>query len=488
MEVKLRAPSVVIFITFIIINFGVVISFKFSSLEEEASGFGDDVDDAAEAQDADDADTDEDDELQTVAIRSLESWGRYGDLAVAFPLAIQNLTNFSGLINGQAADSENITYKFGNPKDDEELLYDKVSGFFTVLHESMEGQDGPRYCPRHSLKHIKECVVIASCLLQSQVPEYVEMSMYASMIELMDRFVEVAWPLVERGILKEENYRLATLDEEVPAKYQCDDFTHAKPFVSHLQESEGAASAFAMSAVLAQKAAATTKILDSHRQNMSLEATIGRVMEVWRPICLKAHVFSCDEGNFWDLHYASHRQTMALMQTGAASAVRAEIRTRLRLERRVQDFMREHSEAFGAFLQTSGRERNYFDFRKKSNASVQIWKDYGKAGKEAMFGFVMPYSRAVAATNFTRASVCFDQVEFRKFQKDEQLDLELEEPAEDRRMMNSTALLSVRQSDELEDTSARRRRFGGKLKKAAKKAKKNAKKVKKDAKKAAKKN
>ena len=107
---------------------------------------------------------------------------------------------------------------------------------------------------------------------------------------------------------------------------------------------QGAASAFAMSAVLAQKAAATTKILDSHRQNMSLEAgtvkqkqvqlfgmfvgvktsravctlkaTIGRVMEVWRPICLKAHVFSCDEGNFWDLHYASHRQTMALMQTG----------------------------------------------------------------------------------------------------------------------------------------------------------------------------
>lgn len=41
-------------------------------------------------------------------------------------------------------------------QDDEELLYDKVSGFFTVLHESMEGQDGPRYCPRHSMKHIKD--------------------------------------------------------------------------------------------------------------------------------------------------------------------------------------------------------------------------------------------------------------------------------------------------------------------------------------------
>ena len=47
--------------------------------------------------------------------------------------------------------------------------------------------------------------------------------------------------------------------------------------------------------------------------------------------------------------------------------------------------MREHSEAFGAFLQTSGRERNYFDFRKKSNASVQIWKDYGSLALNGAF-------------------------------------------------------------------------------------------------------
>ena len=39
-------------------------------------------------------------------------------------------------------------------------------------------------------------------------------------------------------------------------------------------------------------------------------------MDLWRPICLQAKVFSCDEFNWWDIHYASHQQTMALMQTG----------------------------------------------------------------------------------------------------------------------------------------------------------------------------
>ena len=32
---------------------------------------------------------------------------------VAFPLVIQNLTNYSGLLLGAKADSENITHKFG---------------------------------------------------------------------------------------------------------------------------------------------------------------------------------------------------------------------------------------------------------------------------------------------------------------------------------------------------------------------------------------
>ena len=36
------------------------------------------------------------------------------------------------------------------------MLFDKISGFYTVLHASMAGQDGPTYCPRGSVRHIKE--------------------------------------------------------------------------------------------------------------------------------------------------------------------------------------------------------------------------------------------------------------------------------------------------------------------------------------------
>jgi hypothetical protein len=42
--------------------------------------------------------------------------------------------------------------------------------------------------------------------------------------------------------------------------------------------------------------------------------------------------------------------------SGSASALRAEIRTRLALERRVKAFMREHHMVFGGFLQQSSRE------------------------------------------------------------------------------------------------------------------------------------
>ena len=41
---------------------------------------------------------------------------------------------------------------------------------------------------------------------------------------------------------------------------------------------------------------------------------------------------------------------------GSAAALRAEIRTRLALERRVKAFMREHHMVFGGFLQQSARE------------------------------------------------------------------------------------------------------------------------------------
>ena len=77
--------------------------------------------------------------------------------------------------------------------------------------------------------------------------------------------------------------------------------------------------------------------------------------------------------------------------SGAAAAVRAEIRTRLRLERRVKAFMREHRQTFGSFFQRSfegntvGAYVDYFNYHKKSTVSTQIWKKYGRWAEAVRF-------------------------------------------------------------------------------------------------------
>lgn len=60
----------------------------------------------------------EDDSLKDSLADSLASWGQYADLAVAFPLAIRNLTNYTGLLAAHDSDSSNITFKFGQSLED----------------------------------------------------------------------------------------------------------------------------------------------------------------------------------------------------------------------------------------------------------------------------------------------------------------------------------------------------------------------------------
>jgi len=115
----LPLPNFVICLLFFTLHFRAVAPFKFSL--EDTTKFGvDDSEDAENEDELDDEEELEDDEFlmaSDLPLETLRNWGQYGDLAVAFPIVLQNLTNYSGLINGQKADSENITYKFGNPKD-----------------------------------------------------------------------------------------------------------------------------------------------------------------------------------------------------------------------------------------------------------------------------------------------------------------------------------------------------------------------------------
>jgi len=77
----------------------------------------------------------------TVLPAELEAYGPQAELGVAFPVMIQNLSNFSRLRSAPSTDNENITHHFGHLKDDEAMLHDKLSGFITVLHAAMDGQE-----------------------------------------------------------------------------------------------------------------------------------------------------------------------------------------------------------------------------------------------------------------------------------------------------------------------------------------------------------
>ena len=75
-----------------------------------------------------------------------------------------------------------VTHSFGDLLADLELLYDKVDGFYTILHQHM-GTDGPLYCPKRHAGTIRECISVAMCLLQSAVPVHVPLYVYASYME-----------------------------------------------------------------------------------------------------------------------------------------------------------------------------------------------------------------------------------------------------------------------------------------------------------------
>ena len=204
------------------------------------------------------------------------------------------------------------------------------------------------------------------------------MSMYASLIELMDPFLAISLPIMEKALALENNYEGMALNSPVPLEYSCDAFGHPKPFVSGLQQGQG--SVLATSALLARTSEQTHRLLDAHQANASMEATILKMQKLWAPICSHREHFSCDEMNFWDIHYFSHAQTVALMEAATASALRAEIRQRLALNRRVKSFMSEHAEVFGEYLEQRKRNfsvvTNFLDFNTRSQASLETWKGY----------------------------------------------------------------------------------------------------------------
>ena len=69
---------------------------------------------------------------------SLE-YGPYAELATALVMVLMNLTEFAGQIREtDLPPNENVTHHFGvDPHGDLMELYDKVQGFYHVLHEAL---------------------------------------------------------------------------------------------------------------------------------------------------------------------------------------------------------------------------------------------------------------------------------------------------------------------------------------------------------------
>ena len=210
------------------------------------------------------------------------------------------------------------------------LRYDKVSGFYTALHKTLEkdGEDGEVYCPRGQYQFIEKCLKLATCLLGPMVEAgEVTMAFYASMLEQVVQF-DLLWENILKAFHEEfENATLpSTLSHfEFPKKYLCDLFERVEMqtvIASHASDSNGTAlieraskdasasresskhaRTVALSTAMQHATRTSFQVLDSHQHNTSMEMTIQRLEEAWYPICRE---MQCDHTNYEDIDFPQH--------------------------------------------------------------------------------------------------------------------------------------------------------------------------------------
>jgi len=265
-------------------------------------------------------------------------YGPHADLAAAMSLVLINLTNVSGTLS----EKHNIS----NPRDDLMMLYDKVDGFYVVLQEVM-GEDFDVYCPFRAGGRLRQCIEIGMCLIQRDVPRYMSMATYTSLMEHKERFTSISWETIQEFLGDEDPNMLVPDEHSTPEKYRCDGNQQedSRGNLSFIQvQSTRSQQALAAALLLEHATQATHRILDGHRINSSMEATIEALEHTWQPFCEKV---GCDHTNHWDHYLASHGHTMELIEVGAhASHLRKQVRNRNLLEIRVQKFAAEHGETF----------------------------------------------------------------------------------------------------------------------------------------------
>ena len=331
----------------------------------------------------------------------IKKYGPHADLSMALSLVLTNLSNYSGLINSRdRPHSANLTHYFGvDPHQDLLMLYDKVQGFYEVLHEAM-GENASRYCPFHAEIYIPGCIEIAMCLVSRDVPKYMPEEAYASILEQVTRFETIIWEAIKYGLGSEDPTEIGA-DFDIPKEFVCDENDHSNDHSASLLQSD-ASQTSAVSLAMHHATRSTHQILAEHTTNASLDHTVNRLEEAWHPVC---NVLGCDHTNFLDIHLASHRHSMALMQGSSTSQLHAHIKSRQKLHVEMVRFTNKHGAAFADKFYRSDAHAH----------SEEAFRHYAEITRRAVLNHLLPMP--VILNNETKALRWVDRVEFGKFFK-----------------------------------------------------------------------
>ena len=337
------------------------------------------------------------------------NFGTYSGLAAALPLVIINMTNYSGLVSMQTRGaSTGGAHVFGDADKDMTLLFEMVEGYLTVLHETLPDGDGERYCPFKNISVVKRCIDMAACILQRVVGTHnFTLHIYTLYEELLARFDDLSWDLIESTLVSERpKRRVSPISTdfffEVPQAYECDGSynedhtTLSSEADDSLVQSNASISTdlvlkakMGVSATLHSAMRATHTILDSHDANYSAEETVANLHRAWEPACNLLH---CDHTNYFDLFGASHSHSLALIESGAsAHHMRAQIRSRVKLENRMQQFLGGH----GALIATHV-------YRSEGTQVERQMDDYLSEGRATMRQYVSSYFASLEAEKALR--------------------------------------------------------------------------------------
>lgn len=265
-----------------------------------------------------------------------------GTLTYASLLAMQNL---SGVYT-------EMTHK-DRIAADTEFLQQKTEGLFNVMRKV---NDDNRICPHGKVQYTRTCLNMALCLIESLTDSSDQEGMraFTMLTEQYARFDDIAW---ERMIGADMSSPVETTIKSHsvdPTELQCEGVAEfvgpslAKSLVQTASQEtsdlEQETDVMRASAMLLDVAETTHEVLDSHSHNSSVDQTVASLHETWKPAC---ELLQCDHTNYWDLLGASHSHSLALLETGASATHMKElVRTRARLENRVQMFMGTHGKDF----------------------------------------------------------------------------------------------------------------------------------------------